>query len=155
MDDSQRKATWVTQGKASLIKPYAGVFLPSGLLKNEEQIISGSRSRRHLASLWTLRQRELLMKVPRAAPPVKKFHSCDFRPLAILTTCFADMKVQVKIPMETRAMDVYFDKLYLHRREEKCQWSAQIYKVHLFLLCFVFCSVTLLRTWHHGNKHFT
>lgn len=28
-------------------------------------------------------------------------------------TCFADMKVQVKIPMETRAMDVYFDKLYL------------------------------------------
>lgn len=31
------------------------------------------------------------------------------------------MKVQVKIPMETRAMDVYFDKLYLQTREEKRQ----------------------------------
>lgn len=61
------------------------------------------------------------MKVPRAAPPVKKVHGCALRPPPILTTCFADMKVQVKIPTETRAMDVYLDMLYLRGGEERCQ----------------------------------
>lgn len=90
-------------------------------LTEQEHLLSGDRprARRHLVS--PSRQRKLLMKVPRAAPPVKKVHSCDLRPPPILTTCFADMKVQVKIPTETRAMEVYFDMLYLRGGEERCQ----------------------------------
>lgn len=61
------------------------------------------------------------MKVLAAAPPVNKVHSYDLRPFPILTTCFADMKVQVKIPRDTRAMDVYLNMLYLHRDEDRCQ----------------------------------
>lgn len=61
------------------------------------------------------------MKVLTAAPPVNKVHSSALRPFPILTTCFADMKVQVKIPMDTRAMDIYLDTLYLHGGEERCQ----------------------------------
>lgn len=86
-------------------------------------MLSGSRhgARRHLVSPLIIRQRKLLMKASRAAPPVKKVHCCDLRPSPILTTCFADMKVQVKIPTETRAMEVYFDMLYLRGGEERCQ----------------------------------
>lgn len=61
------------------------------------------------------------MEVLTAAPPVDKVHSCDLRPFPILTTCFADMKVQVKIPSDTRAIDVYLYTLYLHGEEERCQ----------------------------------
>lgn len=61
------------------------------------------------------------MKVLTAAPPVNKVHSYDLRPFPILTTCFADMKVQVKIPSDTRAMDMYLDTLYLHKGKERCQ----------------------------------
>lgn len=45
-------------------------------------------------------------------------------PLPVLTTCFADIKVQVKMPRDTRAMEVYLDTLYLHRgqgtRHQNC-----------------------------------
>lgn len=33
----------------------------------------------------------------------------------ILTTCFADMKVQINIPTDTRAMEVYLNILYLQK----------------------------------------
>lgn len=33
-----------------------------------------------------------------------------------LTTCFADMKVQINIPADTRAMEVYLNILYLKIR---------------------------------------
>ena len=33
----------------------------------------------------------------------------------ILTTCFADMKVQINIPTDTRAMEVYLNTLYLQK----------------------------------------
>lgn len=46
---------------------------------------------------------------------------------AILTTCFADMKVQINIPTDTRAMEVYLKMLYLRKQErEHLRRQAQI-----------------------------
>lgn len=36
----------------------------------------------------------------------------------ILTTCFADMKVQTNIPTDTRPMEVYLNTLYLQKEEQ-------------------------------------
>lgn len=38
---------------------------------------------------------------------------------AILTTCFADMKVQINIPTDTRAMEVYLNTLYLQKQAQE------------------------------------
>lgn len=85
-------------------------FPPNHRRKGDlEQELSGRRSRAGRLLVWPsiVSQKELLMKVLTAAPLVNRVQSYDLRPFPILTTCFADMKVQVKIPKDTRAMDVY------------------------------------------------
>lgn len=77
------------------------------------------------------------MKVLTAAPSVNKVHSYNLRCFPNLTTCFADMKVQVKIPRDTRAMDVYLDTLYLHRGRREMSVTQPT------LVLFVYCSLAL------------
>lgn len=84
------------------------------------------------------------MKVLTAAPSVNKVHSYNLRCFPNLTTCFADMKVQVKIPRDTRAMDVYLDTLYLHRGRRDVSDPAHPRVVRLLFPCIAFCSNTLV-----------